>query len=110
MMVHEEAGAGRLPVGCRIRPATEQDMPAIDAINRCAWGGGITTHELLEQRHGLIDGLPWVERMTAAATVHLARSDVAVFVARCESRVVGYAAAQMEEEDQASDIGIISYN
>ena len=58
--------------GFTIRLATEDDVSAIRTINLRAWSGGITTHELLERRHGQIDGCSWVERMADAAATHLA--------------------------------------
>jgi GNAT superfamily N-acetyltransferase len=85
-------------------------MAEIDAINRIAWHGSITTHELLEARHGPICGQSWTERIIRAAAKHLARPDVSTFVAEADGRVVGYAAAQIEDGDGGSDIGIVSYN
>lgn len=104
--------------GFFIRLATEDDFDAIWRINLRAWSGGITTHELLERRHGQIDGRSWVERMAGAAATHLAGPDVTTFVAELApstgsgqtGRVVGYAAAEIKCEEPASEIGIVSYN
>ena len=104
--------------GFFIRLATEDDFDAIWRINLRAWSGGITTHELLEQRHGLIDGCPWAERIADAAAVHLAGPDVTTFVAELApstgsgqtGRVVGYAAAEIKRGEPVSEIGIVSYN
>jgi len=93
----------------RIRPATEDDRGAIDTINRCAWSSGITTSELLEQRHGLIGGRPWTERITDDIAAHLAQPDVTTFVAEQDDRIIGYAAAQIRQ-DGPSDVGVVSYN
>ena len=93
-----------------IRPATEGDHGAIETINRRAWCGGITTHELLEQRHGPIDGRPWVEHITEAVVAHLVEPDVTTFVAEQEGRVVGYACAQINPQGPRSDVGVVSYN
>jgi ribosomal protein S18 acetylase RimI-like enzyme len=101
-----------------IRLATEDDLDTIRGIDLRAWSGGITTHELLEQRHGLIDGCPWAERIADAAATHLAGPDVTTFVAELApstgsgqvGRVVGYAAAEIKREDPVSEIGIVSYN
>jgi GNAT superfamily N-acetyltransferase len=94
----------------RIRPASHEDHDVIAGINRRAWAGGITTHELLERRHGPIDGRPWVEHIADAVTTHLAEPDVTTFVAEQEGRVVGYAAAQIKRQEPSPDVGIISYN
>jgi ribosomal protein S18 acetylase RimI-like enzyme len=94
----------------RIRPATEDDLGAIEAINRRAWSGGITTHELLEQRHGPIDGRSWIEHIVKAVTTHLAEPDVTTFVAEQKGRIVGYAAAQIKREEPSPNVGIVSYN
>ena len=93
-----------------IRQATQEDYEAIDRINRRAWGGGITTHELLERRHGPIDGRSWVEHIAESVSTNLARSDVVTFVAEQGGQVVGYAAAQIERDERSSDIGIVGYN
>lgn len=95
--------------GWRIRLASEGDRPAIDAINRRAWAGGLTTHELLERRHGPVEGRPWAEQITRAVATHLARPDVTTFVAERDGRVIGYAAAQIGHEPP-SDLGTVSYN
>lgn len=94
----------------RIRPATQDDLQAIADINRRAWAGGMTTQELLEQRHGPIDGCSWIEHIVDAVTTHLAQPDVTTFVAEQEGQVVGYAAAQIKREESPSDVGIVSYN
>ncbi len=93
-----------------IRPAIESDYDQIRAINRRAWTGGITTAELLEQRHGILDGTPWTEQITHDVAEHLARPDVTTFVAEREGRVLGYAAAQLRRQEPASEVGIVSYN
>ena len=99
----------------RIRQAVEGDQEAIAAINRRAWSGGITTHELIEQRHGPIDGRSWIEHTVDAVAAHMRQPDVTTFVAEVESRIVGYAAAQVmppasRGETPAPDVGIVSYN
>ena len=93
-----------------IRQARPEDRDAIAEINRRAWVGGITTHELLEQRHGLIDGRPWAEHIAGAVAAHLGEPDVTTFVAEQAGRVVGYAAAQIRREGRSSDVGVVSYN
>jgi ribosomal protein S18 acetylase RimI-like enzyme len=92
-----------------IREATAEDMAAINAINRRTWAGSITTHELLEQRHGRLNNLPWTESITSAVAAHLARADVTTFVAEYEGAVIGFAAAQIDTAQKA-DIGTVSYN
>jgi ribosomal-protein-alanine N-acetyltransferase len=92
-----------------IRRATEKDGGAIEAINRRAWVGNITTYELLERRHGPVGGCPWTERVMADIAAHLARPDVTTFVAEKSGRVIGYAAAQIRPDGQ-SDVGVVSYN
>ena len=94
----------------RIRPAVESDLDQIRAINRRAWSGGITTAELLEQRHGVVDGTPWIEHITNEVALHLARPDVTTFVAERGGKVVGYAAAQIKRAEPSSEVGILSYN
>jgi GNAT superfamily N-acetyltransferase len=94
----------------RIRRASQEDHDAIAEINRRAWAGGITTYELLERRHGPIDGRPWIEHIVDAVATHLAEPDVTTFVAELEGRVVGYAAAQIGREEPSPDIGIVSFN
>ena len=96
--------------GYRIRPASHEDRDVIAEINRRAWSGGITTHELLERRHGPIDGRPWGEHIVDAVAIHLADPDVTAFVAEHEGQVVGYAAAQIKRQEPSPDIGIVSYN
>ncbi len=91
-----------------IRLVTADDNEAITAINRRAWSGGITTAELLEQRHGVLDGTPWIEQITNDVVEHLVEPGVTVFVAEQESRVVGYAAAEIKPEKP--EVGIVSYN
>jgi ribosomal protein S18 acetylase RimI-like enzyme len=92
-----------------IREAAQTDMAAIEDINRRAWEGGITTHELLQQRHGRLNGTDWTESITRAVAEHLARPDVTVFVAEHDSRVIGYASAQISREPP-SEMGTVSYN
>lgn len=92
-----------------IRAATADDMRAIEMINRYAWSGGITTHELLEQRHGLLNDSDWRDNLAVAVQAHLARPDVTTFVAELEESIIGFAAAQMAL-DQGVDIGTVSYN
>lgn len=92
-----------------IRRATENDSDAIEAINRRAWTGNITTYELLERRHGPVGGRPWTGRVTEAITAHLGLPDVTTFVAEQSGRVIGYAAAQIRR-DGPSDLGVVSYN
>lgn len=94
----------------RIRPATEVDYDQIRAINRRAWFGGITTAELLEQRHGMLQRTPWGEQITNDAMEHLGRPDVTTFVAEHRGRVLGYAAAQIKHEKPPPEVGILSYN
>lgn len=98
------------PAICRIRLATEDDSEAIRAIDRHAWSGEITTLELLEKRHGILDGTPWFEQIPNDVATHLAQSDVTAFVAEQEGRVVGYAAAQIRQDPSLSEVGIVSYN
>jgi GNAT superfamily N-acetyltransferase len=105
-----EVVEGNEEQGYRIRVATEDDQNAIDSINSRAWGGGITTNELIERRHGLIDGVSWVDRGRRDITTHLALPNVTTFVAEIEGQVVGYASAQIKRQEGAADIGIVSYN
>jgi ribosomal protein S18 acetylase RimI-like enzyme len=100
----------RDPKKFSIRKAQQEDHDAIAEINRRAWAGGITTHELLEKRHGPIDGRPWAEHVVDAVTAHVDQSDVTTFVAEDGGRVVGYAAAQIRREEPPSDVGVVSYN
>jgi ribosomal protein S18 acetylase RimI-like enzyme len=93
----------------QIRQATESDEDAINAINRRAWSGGITTHELLEQRHGRLNNQDWRERITSAVGEHLARPDVTTFVAEHQGKVIGFAAAQIDQQPPA-EMGTVSYN
>jgi GNAT superfamily N-acetyltransferase len=93
-----------------IRLAVEADQEAIAEINRHAWSGGITTYELLEQRHGPIDGKPWAEQIVEAAAAHLAQPHVTTFVAERDGQIVGYAAAEMKQVEPPADVGIVSYN
>lgn len=92
-----------------IREATTEDMAAIEAINRCSWAGGITTHELLERRHGPLNNRSWTESITTSVLTHLARYDVTTFVAEHDGTVIGFAAAQIDPMGQ-SDMGTVSYN
>ena len=92
----------------RIRKATRADADAIMDINRRAWAG-YTTHELLERRHGVLNGRPWHEQMADAVEGHLRSKDVTTFVAEHEGRVVGHAAAQINGKGP-SDAGTVSYN
>jgi ribosomal protein S18 acetylase RimI-like enzyme len=92
-----------------IREAAESDYPVIDDINRCSWGGGLTTHELREKRHGVIDDKPWSEHITRAVAEHRALPDVTTFVAEADGRVVGYAGALMNRGARAQ-VGTVSYN
>jgi ribosomal protein S18 acetylase RimI-like enzyme len=100
----------RDPERISIREAQQKDHDAIAEINRRAWVGGITTNELLERRHGPIDGRPWAEHIVDAVAAHLERSDVKTFVAEDGGRVVGYAAAQIERKNPPPDVGVVSYN
>ena len=99
-----------MAVPYQIRPATEADYDHIAAINRRAWSGGISTAELLERRHGVLDGTPWVEQIAKDVAHHLARPDVTTFVAEQEGEVIGYVAAQTKREEPSSEVGILSYN
>ena len=94
----------------QIRLANESDQEAIDAINRCAWAGSITTHELLERRHGPIDGRTWDEHIVEAVSDNLAQPDVTAFVAVREGQVVGYATAQIQPTEEGADLGVVGYN
>lgn len=98
------------PYPYHIRSAIEADYAQIMAINRRAWDGGITTVELLEQRHGIVDGMPWTEQIVYDVADHLAQPNVTTFVAEREGRVLGYAAAQVKRREPSSEVGILSYN
>lgn len=92
-----------------IRQMTTRDIDAIRDINLRSWSG-FTTSELLELRHGLINGQSWQERITADVLDHIQRKDVSTFVAELEGEVVAYAAAQIETKGNGSEVGIVSYN
>jgi ribosomal-protein-alanine N-acetyltransferase len=92
-----------------IRKGTEDDHGAINTINRRAWAGGITTYELLEQRHGCIDGRRWSKQVTDDIADYLTQPDVTTFVAEQEGMIIGYATARIREND-VSDIGEVGYN
>jgi ribosomal protein S18 acetylase RimI-like enzyme len=111
-MIESENGVrGRnRATGFRIRQATLEDQQAIDSINHRAWSGGITTHELLEQRHGLIGGRPWVKHIIDAVAANLARPDVTAFVAEQDDRIVGYATAEIKQDESSAAVGIVGYN
>ena len=94
----------------RIRKITNVDQPALEQLNRESWSGLITTHELLEQRHGQINNQDWLEQITNAVATHLANPDVTTFVAELDDhRIIGYAAAQISQQEP-HDVGTVSYN
>ena len=97
------------PFEIEIRLASSADTGRIDEINRQSWGGGITTHELLEARHGAINGRDWTTHISESVAAHLKQADVTTFVAEHDSQVVGFAAGQIKSEGP-SDIGVVSYN
>jgi GNAT superfamily N-acetyltransferase len=88
---------------------TPEDIDAIRDINLKSWSG-FTTSELLEQRHGLINGRSWQERITNDVLTHIGREYVTTFVAELDGEVVGYAAAQIEVKEDGGEVGIVSYN
>ena len=92
----------------RIRQATEADADAIRDINKRAWPG-YTTHELLERRHGMLNGRPWAEHIASAVAANMRGRNVTTFVAEREGRVIGYATAQIAK-DKPSDTGTVGYN
>lgn len=92
----------------RIRESTPADADAIRDISNRAWAG-YTTHELLEQRHGILNGRSWTEHITEAVTSHMAKKDVTTFVAEHEGRVIGYATAQISRSAR-SETGTVGYN
>jgi ribosomal protein S18 acetylase RimI-like enzyme len=97
-----------MPIKPKIRMATQADAQAILDLNRRAWPG-YTTHELLEHRHGMLNGLPWAEHIANAVASHIRSKNVTTFVAEHQGRVIGYAAAQIKREGP-SDIGTVGYN
>lgn len=94
-----------------IRQATEADFATIDEINRSSgcWDGGLTSHELLENRHGKIDGLDWAEQMTKAVAKYIRKPGVVCFVAEVNGKIVGYAAGEKKKTRQI-ELGEVSYN
>ena len=90
-----------------IRRATAADFPAIDSINVIAWEGGITTHELLEQRYGRVNGAGWRTRITEAVRKHLENDETHAFVAQKGNNIVGYASGHIEA---GSEVGVLGYN
>jgi ribosomal protein S18 acetylase RimI-like enzyme len=92
----------------KIRVASQADAEAILDINRQAWSG-YTTHELLELRHGVLNGRPWTDHIADAVASHIRSKNVTTFVAEHQGRVIGYATAQINRE-RASNIGTVSYN
>ncbi len=94
-----------------IRQATEADFAAIDEINRSSgcWDGGLTSHELLEKRHGKIDGLDWAEQMTKAAAEYIRKPGVVCFAAEADGKIVGYAAGEKKKTRQI-ELGEVGYN
>jgi len=91
-----------------IREATAPDDEAIRRINLCAWAG-YTSHDLLERRHGMLNGTPWRERIADAVAANFRSPHVTVFVAETGGRVIGYASAQFNP-DGGSEVGIVGYN
>jgi len=96
------------PQSIIIRSATNDDEEEIYTINLRSWGGGISTHELLELRHGQLNNLPWIEQIAQAAATHILEEDVKTFVAESNGRVIGYASAQLQGDKP--EVGIVSYN
>ncbi len=92
-----------------IRQATPSDQDAVEAINRQSWSGRITTHQLLENRHGRLNDRDWTERIVQAVSEHLSQPEVITFVAEQQGKVIGYAAAQISLQPWA-DVGAVSYN
>ena len=97
-----------MPIELTIREATNEDAEAIRQINLCAWDGNVT-HQMLEERHGLLNGKPWAEQIADSVAANLGRDDVTVFVAEHEGRVVGYASAQISSA-VPHDVGTVGYN
>jgi len=91
-----------------IRSYTKDDDKDIFAINLRSWDGDITTHELLENRHGRFHGRPWNEHIAQAVSAHILEEGVETFVAEQNGRVIGFALAQIECDKP--DVGIVSYN
>lgn len=92
-----------------IRKATASDEDRIHAINLCAWSGGITRLELLEQRHGAIETRPWNERMADIVGEAFKRPAEIAYVAEVEDEVVGYALGHSDGGNPPRT-GTISYN
>jgi len=94
-----------------IRQATKADFAAIDEINRSSgcWDGELTSHELLEKRHGKIDALDWAQQMTKAVAEHIRKPGVVCFAAEVDGKIAGYAAGEKKKTRQ-TELGQISYN
>jgi ribosomal-protein-alanine N-acetyltransferase len=58
----------------------------------------------------VLGGCLWNERIAGAVRAALERPSITTFVAEQAGRVVGYATAEIEQENGQSDIGIVGYN
>jgi len=92
----------------KIRQANDSDKQAIWEINIKAWDG-CTNSELLEARHGVIDGKGWRQRIAESIAKSMSRESVTTFVAEVNGSVVGYAEAMMDRHP-SSEVGVIGHN
>jgi ribosomal protein S18 acetylase RimI-like enzyme len=93
----------------KIRLFRSEDTDRIKDLNISGWSGEITSHQLLEERHGRIDDRPWQQHITDAVMHHLSLPDVTTFVAEQDGRVIGFAAGQIKS-DGSTEVGTVSYN
>ena len=91
-----------------IREATEADKQAIWDINLRAWDG-CANSQLLEARHGIIDGKSWRQQIAESIAKSMSRESVTTFIAELDGKVVGYAEA-MITRDPPSEVGVIGHN
>lgn len=73
-----------------IRKYTGTDLNRIVEITRAAWGDN-TLYKLLEDRHGIIDGIPWQDKKVKDIVNFCNEKPETVIVAEIDGIVAGYA-------------------
>ncbi|MBU4200771.1 MAG: GNAT family N-acetyltransferase [Verrucomicrobia bacterium] len=89
-----------------IRIANQADLAAIKDIIVAAWDGRSEDH-LMEKKYGVIENVPWQQRMIASVLGGIAEDFSNIFVAEFNGRVAGFA---MYSVDDKNKTGIVGYN
>jgi ribosomal protein S18 acetylase RimI-like enzyme len=92
-----------MPASLCLRPAREDDLPAIYDINRAAWDG-VCIAQLIEGRYGVVDGVAWRDHKAREVDGFCADHLDRVVVAEIDGRIVGYATSWFDAARRVGEV------